>query len=89
MAQEESSLKAAAREMEAWERMGRGDIVMGRRKDEGSSSSGEEWGDGEDDDPESFRRRRAGVRGDVLEPTESRNVQVALSLVVVFYSLSC
>lgn len=68
---EESSLKAAAREMDAWERRGRGEVdaVNGRERTGGggssstaSSSGGEmEWEGGEDDD-EAFWRRRAGVR---------------------------
>lgn len=68
MSQEESSLKAAAREMEAWERMGRGEIVIGREKEEdgNSSSSGEEWED-DGDDEDAIRRRKAGVRGKVFE----------------------
>ncbi len=71
---QESSLKAAAREMDAWQRRGdvrRGEVpaVIGREKAGGegstgsaSSSGGEmEWEGGEDDD-DAFWRRRAGVR---------------------------
>ena len=80
MTREESSLKAAARGMEAWERMGRGEIVIGRTKeeDDGSSSSngsGEEWGD-DGDDEDAIRRRKAGVRREVLESTESCSIEI-------------
>eukprot|EP00903_Cladosiphon_okamuranus_P020118 g18474.t1 len=63
MIKDESSLKTAARDMEAWERMERGDMVIGREEelDDDGSSSGQEWG-GDGDDEEDIRRRRAGGR---------------------------
>lgn len=65
MTQQASSLKAAARDMEAWERMGRGEVVIGggEEEDGNGSSSGEEWGD-DGDDEGAIRRRKAGVRGE-------------------------
>lgn len=94
MTQEESSLKAAAKEMEAWERMGRGEIEIGtgEEEDDTSSSSGEEWGvDGDDED--AIRRTKAGVRGEAFESNESFQIEIrsspTLALLITALTFSC
>lgn len=76
MSHQESSLKAAAMDMEVWERRSsRGEILIGREQGGGvgaivisstsTSSNGEnDWGEkrGGDADDEQMRRRKAGVR---------------------------
>lgn len=77
MSQDESSLKAAARDMEAWERRGRGEIVIGREmmeEDGNASSSGEEWGNDGGDDEEAIRRRKSGVRGQACESSRNESL---------------
>ncbi|CAM9408463.1 unnamed protein product [Ectocarpus sp. 12 AP-2014] len=67
MSQQESALKAAARDMEVWESKARGEVVIGPEKGgdgdgSGSGSGGEaEWGEEEDDSEEARKRRNAGA----------------------------
>lgn len=67
MSQQESALKATAKDTEAWESKTRGEVVIGAEKGaggdgSGSGSSGEaEWGEEEDDSEEARKRRNAGV----------------------------
>lgn len=67
MSQQESALKAAARDTEVWESKARGEVAIGPEKGgdgdgSGSGSGGEvEWGEEEDDSEEARKRRNAGV----------------------------
>ncbi|CAM9537152.1 unnamed protein product [Ectocarpus sp. 6 AP-2014] len=67
MSQQESVLKAAARDTEVWESKARGEVVIGPEKGSGGDGSGSgsggeaEWGEEEDDSEEARKRRNAGA----------------------------